>query len=138
MDDRGRRGWDLAVGQELLQSVAKLSTRYLTLPDRQHLPTCLNELCLMLPIALNISRELGIPKRCVALRASHDLACRVVMLVPKAAVDKDRFPATDHCDVWLARKVAPVKPVADAYLVKEAPNGEFGSRVFRPRPAHDA
>ena len=89
---------------------------------------------LSLGIAVTVAIELGHPILNVRQRQPGDPTA--LMLMPKAAVDKDCFSARWEYQIGLSRQAAPMEAEAKTHPVHQAPDREFGRHPFVSNAAH--
>jgi hypothetical protein len=91
----------------------------------------------MLLITIDVSSELWEPVVTIGLRHPGDLAIRVIVLVPKAPVNKDDFMARWKDQVRRPRQVLSMQPITKAHRMSEAPNYHFRLHALGPNIGHD-
>lgn len=93
------------------------------LPNYSDAPICLDELAYVSRVSFNIFSKLFIPKFGSSRRGRCITAARVTM--PKAAMNEDNCSPFRQHDIGPARKMASVKPKAQALCMKRSSEGDL-------------
>lgn len=115
--------------------VLNLLTR-LTLPNDEYFPSELTKPRLVDPVAGAIAFQLRFPEPGVGLGDARELAVRVFVQVPEAAMHEDHFLSPWEHEIGRARKIAPVQPVPVSHAMHQSANIHLGLGVLCADAAH--
>ena len=111
-----------------------LSGLRLAFPDDCDAPSQRPKIFDGLSISHDISIEFVLPELCPRLRNGCFFAAGVAM--PKASVDEDNDTVLREHEIWRAREVMPMEPVAEPKSMSRSAYSYLCQGVFRPHLRH--
>lgn len=90
----------------------------------------------MLFIPQTVAFQLGQPVFRARFGKARNLAGRIWMLMPEAAMHKNHLAPADKSEVWLSRKLFPVQAVAESLRINQPPHDPFRLGVLAPDAPH--
>jgi hypothetical protein len=108
----------------------------LAFPNHEYVPPESLESSPVFSVPGFIALELRPPVAQVRLRHAGNFVCRILMLVPEAAVRENYLPEPGKYHIRTARELLHMQPVPVPHPMHEAADGEFWLHVSAADPPH--